>query len=219
MELILASTSPRRRELIQLFGLEFHFVSVEVDETPRVGESAPELVERLSREKAAQAATQARDAVVIAADTVVALDREILGKPRDLRDAARMLHQLRGRDHFVYTGFCAIQDARQWTQVVKTTVQMRPYTDAQIAAYVATGNPLDKAAAYAIQHNGFRPVAYIEGCYANVMGLPVCHLYLAVKSFDVAVDTPDRVCQEYLKIECPVAGMILGEGIRGDKKS
>jgi len=209
LKLILASTSPRRRELIQILGLDFQFASVEVDEMPRVGESARGLVERLSREKATQAARANRDAIIIAADTDVALDDEILGKPKDLRDAERMLKQLRGRDHFVYTGLCAINGARRWTQIIQTTVRMRAYRDEEIERYVATGNPLDKAAAYAIQHNDFRPVEKIVGCYANVMGLPLCHLYLALKKFGVAVNEPDRACQDYLKIDCPVAKNIL----------
>lgn len=211
VQLILASTSPRRRELIRLFGLDFEFASVEVDETPRVGESARELVERLSREKAEQASRTYRDAVVIAADTDVALDDEILGKPKDLRDAERMLKQLRGRAHFVYTGLCAMKDTGRWTQVVQTTVSMRDYRDEEIERYIATGNPLDKAAAYAIQHNDFRPVEKIEGCYANVMGLPLCHLYLALKKFGVTVDEPDRECQSHLEIVCPVAKNILAQ--------
>ncbi len=247
VKLVLASTSARRRELIQLFGLDFQFVSVEVDETPRVGESARELVERLSRAKAEHASRDHRDArLVIAADTVVALDGEILGKPKDLRDAERMLKQLRGREHLVYSGLCAmlaqqleevaeysrddlvkwdgrnagispqfrvdaLLNARQWTQIAQTTVTMRDYPDAQIAAYVATGDPLDKAAAYAIQHNSFRPVASVDGCYANVMGLPLCHVYLALKKFGVQVAEPDRACQEYLNIVCPVAKEILAK--------
>lgn len=207
--LILASTSPRRRELVKLFGLDFKFVAVEIDESPRAGEPARELVERLSRAKAEQAAREHRDAFVIAADTIVALDGEIIGKPKDLHDAERMLKQLRGRDHFVYSGLTAIQDTRQWTQIAQTTVRMRDYTDAEIAAYVATNDPLDKAAAYAIQHNHFRPVAQIDGCQANVMGLPLCHMYLALKRFGVIADKPDRACQQHLNIVCPVARTIL----------
>ncbi len=206
---VLASTSPRRRELIKLFGLEFKFVSVEVDESPRVSESARELVERLSYAKAEQAAKENQGALVIAADTVVALDDEILGKPIDLRDAERMLKLLRGRDHTVYSGLTAIRGNRQWTQIAPTTVRMRDYTDAEIAAYVASSDPLDKAAAYAIQHDSFHPVAQIDGCQANVMGLPLCHLYLALLEFGVAVNAPDRACQDYLKIDCPVAREIL----------
>lgn len=215
---VLASTSPRRRELVKLFGLDFKFVSVEIDESPRDGESAPELVERLSRAKAEQASQEIpraapNDALVIAADTVVAIDGEILGKPIDLRDAEHMLKQLRGRDHVVYSGLTAMQGTRRSTQIATTTVRMRDYTDAEIAAYVATGDPLDKAAAYAIQHNHFRPVAQIDGCQANVMGLPLCHVFLALKKFGAVVSEPDSACQDYLGIVCPVAKEILSTAI------
>lgn len=216
---VLASTSPRRRELIKLFGLDFKFVSVEIDETPQAGESAPELVDRLSRAKAEQASQTNRGALVIAADTVVSIDGAILGKPNDLRDAERMLKQLRARDHVVYSGLTAMQGARLWTQIATTTVRMRDYADAEIAAYVATGDPLDKAAAYAIQHNHFRPVAEIDGCQANVMGLPLCHLYLALKKFGVVVSAPDRACQAYLGIVCPVAREILQSSVISHQSS
>ncbi len=207
--LILASTSPRRRELITLFGLEFKFISADIDEAPRAGEPPAELVWRLSRAKAALGVHKSPDALIVAADTLVALDGAILGKPKDSADATRMLQRLRARAHVVYSGVTVAQGARQITQVVTTTVWMREYSDAEIAAYVATGDPLDKAAAYAIQHAAFHPVARIDGCHANVMGLPLCHLYRALKAFGVAVAEPDRACQAHLKIVCPVARGIL----------
>jgi len=214
--IILASTSPRRRELIALFGLAFRFISADVDESPRVHESPEELVRRLSRAKAEIGArgTEHPDATVIGADTVVSLDGAILGKPTDVADATRMLKLLRGRAHVVYSGITVARGARIVTQVATTTVGMRDYSDAEIAAYVATGDPLDKAAAYAIQHNGFRPVARIDGCHANVMGLPLCHLYRALKAAGVALAEPDRACQQYLNIVCPVAREILKQDIR-----
>jgi len=207
--LVLASTSPRRRELVTLFGLAFTFVSADVDESPREGEPPQELVRRLSRAKAEIGARGIPDAIIIAADTVVALDGSILGKPKDSADATRMLKRLRGRAHTVYSGLTVARGARQITQVATTTVWMRDYTDAEIAAYVATGDPLDKAAAYAIQHGAFRPVARIDGCHANVMGLPLCHLYGALKVFNVSANEPDRACQDHLNIVCPVARDIL----------
>lgn len=209
--LILASTSPRRRELIVLLGLSFGFLSADVDESPRAGEVPGELVRRLSRAKAEIGIRNAErsDAVIVAADTVVFLDGSILGKPTDSVDAARMLRRLRGRAHTVYSGLTVAQAARQITQIATTTVWMRDYSDAEIAAYVATGDPLDKAAAYAIQHNAFRPVARIDGCHANVMGLPSCHLYRALKAFGLPANEPDRACQDYLNIVCPVAREIL----------
>lgn len=213
--IILASTSPRRRELVTLLDLPFHFISADVDESSRDDESPDALVQRLSRAKA-QGAPRA-DAIIVAADTIVALDYAILGKPRDAGDAARMLQLLRARPHLVYSGLTVARGAREITQIAMTTVWMRYYSDAEIAAYVATGDPLDKAAAYAIQHVAFRPVARIEGCQANVMGLPLCHLYRALKSFGVAIAEPDRACQAHLGIACLVAREILSQS--GNQKS
>jgi septum formation protein len=207
----LASTSPRRRELIQLFGLAFRFISADVDEAPMARETPTDLVQRLSRAKAAIGLQNAKepDAIVIGADTVVAFESSILGKPTDADDAVRMLKQLRRKPHVVYSGITVMRDDHALTQVATTTVWMRDYSDAEIAAYVASGDPLDKAAAYAIQHNGFRPVERIDGCFANVMGLPLCHLYRALKAFGISVAEPDHACQDYLQINCPVAQEIL----------
>lgn len=210
--LILASTSPRRRELIRLFGLELGFFSTDIDEAPHQDEKPDELVWRLSRAKAALAVQHAdQGAIIIAADTDVAIDGAILGKPADAADATRMLKLLRGRAHIVYSGVTVAQGARQITQIVKTTVWMRDYSDEDIAAYVETGDPLDKAAAYAIQHDRFHPVERIEGCHANVMGLPVCHVYRALKEYGIILNEPDRACQAHLDIVCPVARGILSE--------
>lgn len=207
----LASTSPRRRELIKLFGLAFQFISADVDESPNIDETPVDLVQRLSRAKATVGSQDAKHpaAIIVSADTIVAFEGSILGKPSDANDAARMLKQLRGKPHVVYSGITVMQDTRALTQVATTTVWMRDYSDDEIAAYVATGDPLDKAAAYAIQHNGFRPVERIAGCFANVMGLPLCHLYRALKVFGVPVAEPDQACQDYLQINCPVARNIL----------
>jgi septum formation protein len=207
--LILASNSPRRRELVTLFGLAFEFVSVDIDESPHAGEPPEELVRRLSRTKAQIKAHEFPEATIIAADTVVSVDGSTLGKPRDAVDATRMLKLLRARAHTVYSGITVRSGARQMCQLATTTVWMRDYADAEIAAYVATGDPLDKAAAYAIQHDAFHPVAGIDGCHANVMGLPLCHLYQALKAFGTTLDEPDRACQKHLKIVCPVARVIL----------
>lgn len=211
--LILASTSPRRRELVTLFGLDFNFVSAHIDESARLGERPAELVGRLSRAKAAIGVQNSKSpgAIIVGADTVVSLDGAVLGKPTDAADASRMLHLLRGRAHTVYSGITVAQGARQITQIATTTVWMRDYADAEIAVYVATGDPLDKAAAYAIQHRAFHPVARIDGCHANVMGLPLCHLFCALKAFGIAVNEPDRACQDHLRIICPVAREILSK--------
>jgi len=198
-----------------LFDAAFQFVAAEIDELPRANESPEELVRRLSRAKAEIGAGNAPrpDAVVVGADTIVWLDQTIIGKPKDSADATRMLKVLRARPHVVYSGVTVKQGDRTLTQVATTTVWMRDYSDDEIAAYVATGDPLDKAAAYAIQHNHFRPVARIDGCHANVMGLPLCHLYRALKVFGVVFSEPDRACQAHLGIVCPVARFVLNQDI------
>jgi septum formation protein len=206
--LILASISPRRRELVSLLGLPFQSISAAADETPRGNESPADLVRRLSRAKVEAGVHDFPDAVVVAADTIVALDDLILGKPRDRDDATRMLRLLRGRSHTVYSGLTVAHGA-EVVQVATTTVWLRDYSDADIAAHVATGDPLDKAAAYAIQYHSFHPVARIEGCHANVMGLPLCHLYRALKELAIPLREPDRACQEHLNIFCPVARQSL----------
>ena len=174
-KLILASGSPRRQEFMRALGLNFAIRAADIDERTADGERPEDLVARLSREKAQAVAAQEPDAAVIGADTIVTLDGEILGKPTDPDDAARMLRQLRDRPHAVYSGVtvCPAGGGVPQTAVVGTTVWMRAYSDAEIAAYVDSSDPLDKAGAYAIQHPGFAPVARIEGCYASVMGLPV----------------------------------------------
>jgi septum formation protein len=221
MQITLASTSPRRRELVTLFGLAFQFISADLDESPRLNETPAELVRRLSRAKAETCpepsqrigARQFPDAIVIGADTVVSIDHTILGKPVDADDAVRMLTTLRHRPHVVYSGVTVMRGDQAITQVATTTVHMRNYSDEEIATFVATGEPLDKAAAYAIQNTLFKPVEYVAGCFANVMGLPLCHLYRALKAFGVQVDAPDRACQTYLQIVCPVARDILNSPI------
>ncbi len=192
-----------------MFGHAFRFVATDVDETQRVGEPVAAMVERLSRAKAELGARNLGDALVVGADTVVAMDGAILGKPKDADDATRMLKLLRARAHTVFSGITVLRDARALTQVATTPVWMRAYTDAEIAAFVATGEPLDKAAAYAIQNSAFHPVARIDGCYANVMGLPLCHLFRALVAFGVPLVEPAHACQAYLKIACPIAQSIL----------
>ncbi len=201
--IILASTSPRRRELMTRLGLEFESVAVDVDESPHGDESAERLVRRLSQAKVESGVRGHLDSIVIAADTVVAIDGTILGKPNDEQDAIRMLELLRGRSHVVYTGLAVARGTRLAQQIATTTVWMRDYSDAEIAAYVATGDPLDKAAAYAIQHAVFHPVARLDGCYANVMGLPLCRVYAGLKELGVEVRHPEQFLTSPLEIECP----------------
>jgi septum formation protein len=175
MCLILASASPRRRELLRRAGIPFRVRRVEVDESTRPGESPRRHVLRLAREKAAAARRPGEE--VLAADTVVVIDNRILGKPRDARDAARMLRMLSGRVHRVLTGVCLLTPAASRSEVVETRVWFRRLTRAEIAAYVASGEPFDKAGAYAIQGLASKFVKRIDGCYCNVVGLPVSRVY------------------------------------------
>jgi septum formation protein len=180
--IILASASPRRRELFGLLNLPFVVWSADVDETPRPGESPELLVARLSGTKAAAIREDSADwdqippdVLIVAADTVVVLGERILGKPQDAPDAVRMLTDLRARSHFVHSAVTVvdISSGRASINLSSTRVWMRDYTDEELEAYVATLDPLDKAGAYAIQHAGFAPVDHIEGCYTNVVGLPL----------------------------------------------
>ena len=164
--LVLASNSPRRKDLIALAGLPFEILVANVDETPRANESPRNYVVRLAEEKARASFLRAdASQVVLAADTTVVDADALLGKPADPSEAKRMLRQLRGRVHQVYTGIAALRvsDGHLVRDVCVTDVPMRDYSDAEIEAYVATGDPLDKAGAYAIQHAQFQPVASMAG--------------------------------------------------------
>jgi MAF protein len=211
--LILASNSPRRRELLSLAGWTFSVRPASVDESPRLGEKPGEYVLRLAEAKArACAAGAPAGRIVLAADTTVALDDDLLGKPSDAAEAAEMLRRLRGRAHRVYTGLAALTapDGEPVTDLCVTEVPMRSYTGAEIDAYVASGDPLDKAGAYAIQHPGFHPVEALAGCYASVMGLPLCHLVRTLARLGIApsVNVAGR-CQSALDYHCPVTAAVL----------
>jgi septum formation protein len=171
--LILASTSPRRHALLRSLGLEFGLDAAGVDETPLAGEAPDALVCRLCRAKAWVVAGRHPGATILAADTLVALEGALLGKPAGQAEAVAMLHALRGRTHQVYTAVCVVADGGIRSQLSVSHVTMRPYSDDEVFAYVAGGDPLDKAGAYAIQHPLFSPVAHWEGCYAGIMGLPL----------------------------------------------
>ncbi len=170
--LVLASASPRRRELLAALGVPFTVRAADVPEPLVTGIPAAEQAERLALAKAKAVAGRAGGASALGADTIVVLDGMPLGKPADAEEARDMLRALRGRAHEVVTGVAVVGAAIHADHAV-TRVVMRPYTDAEIEGYVATGDPFDKAGAYAIQHAGFRPVARIDGCYCNVMGLPL----------------------------------------------
>lgn len=153
-------------------------------------------------------------ALILAADTTVALDGQMLNKPAGAKDARRMLQQLRGRRHQVHTGIILLETdtGRVVTDVASVEVPMRQYSNAEIEAYIATGDPLDKAGAYAIQHPTFKPVANLADCYAAVVGLPLCHVARALRRLDV--NTPQEIapaCQRYHAYQCPVYANILAQ--------
>ncbi|MBN1991567.1 MAG: septum formation protein Maf [Anaerolineae bacterium] len=225
---VLASGSPRRREFMELLGLPFTVLtppaagSQAVDETPLPGETPPALVQRLSRIKARAVVdmlplfgpdplTAKGLAIVVAADTVVVLAGQILGKPSGPAEAGQMLKQLRQQPHYVYSGLTVI--AAGWetgqahisksiTRLHQSKVWMRPYTNAEIAAYVASGDPLDKAGAYGIQNKSFAPVARLEGCFASVMGFPLGELAAALKEINISLPPVARLCAQHTHHPC-----------------
>ena len=179
MKLILASASPRRAEVLRDAGFHFTVLSSAIDETPYPDESPQDLVLRLAQSKADLAAARAvGPAILIAADTEVVLDGHIFGKPRSSDDARSMLEKLSGRLHTVLTGVALIRlpDVERRSFVEATLVQFAPLSDEEIGRYLATGEPHDKAGAYAIQGYAARYIPRIEGCYFNVVGLPVARL-------------------------------------------
>lgn len=186
MKIVLASQSPRRKELLGRMGLEFVTQASKIDESAFDGLEARELVATLSREKAQWIARQLDgETLVIGADTVVVRDGAALGKPKDTEDAVAMLLSLSGRDHQVCTGVTVCRGDRVLTQVEETQVTFRDLTEREVRQYVSTGEPMDKAGAYGIQGLGGLLVEGIRGDYSNVVGLPVCRLGQMLKVFGV----------------------------------
>jgi septum formation protein len=181
MRLVLASASPRRAELLRAAGIEFDTVAVDIDERVLPGETPEACVARLARAKASAVAlrlTASQGAApILGADTVVAVDGEILGKPKDEVDATRMLSLLAGRAHQVATGVCILKEGREASGVALTTVYFARMSTKEIAFYVQTGEGRDKAGAYAVQGLASRYVERIDGSYSNVVGLPVALVY------------------------------------------
>ena len=187
--LLLASNSPRRRQLLALGGWMFGLDISDVDETRLPGEAPADYVRRLAEAKAWAVLSRAHEEhVIIGADTSVVIDSDILGKPADEQEARQMLTRLRGRTHQVYTGICVLRarDRKVWSAVVITDVPMRAYSDEEIKRYIESGDPMDKAGAYGIQNPKFQPVASMAGCYASVMGLPLCSLSVLLRMAGVA---------------------------------
>ena len=180
LPLVLASQSPRRRELLATAGILFTLRAREVEEIRAPGELPEAYVRRLAYRKA-EAAWEDRDEIVLGADTVVVLGQEVLEKPRDAADARGMLQLLAGREHTVITGICLRHPGGAEVDSSATRVRFTPLTGAEIDAYVATGEPMDKAGAYAIQGLASKFVDRIEGCYFNVIGLPLSQVYRYLK--------------------------------------
>jgi MAF protein len=212
--LILGSNSPRRRQLLALTGLEFHISAADVDESPIANELPSDYVLGLAETKARAIHADA-DQVVLAADTTVVDGTDILGKPNDHREAAAMLNRLRGHTHQVYSGIALHRrsDGLLLKDLCVTDVTMRDYSGEEIDAYVQTGDPLDKAGAYAIQHPQFQPVASLNGCYASVMGLPMCHVILQMRKMNIQPNTDFFAgCETLLEYRCPISSEILSSG-------
>lgn len=213
LPLILASQSPRRRELLTAAGWLFNVQVADVDEQQHPGEAPLAYVRRLAQAKAeAVAARQPQaNAVIVAADTIVVDGDDVLGKPVSLPEAEAMLRRLRGRRHQVYTAVAVYHLGRDELRVdvCATDVQMREYSDDDLWRYIATGDPLDKAGGYAIQHSEFRP-ATVTACYANVVGLPLCHLTRLLAQVGVVArsDVPGQ-CQAATGYTCTVHEQIL----------
>lgn len=210
---VLASTSPRRKELLELIGMPFNVGPVEVDETPMDGEDAPAYVTRVAESKARAAAKQMRNGeVVIAADTTVVHAGKIIGKPANANEAAEMLEALRGKTHEVITGLAVIRThgGTALSDLAVTDVPMRDYTQDEARDYIDSGDPLDKAGSYAIQHDGFHPVTNLQGCYANVVGLPLCHVVRTLEKLDINLlaDVPTN-CQQHFDYKCAVYERVL----------
>lgn len=210
--LILASSSPRRRDLLNLLGAEFHVHTSQVNESVVPGESPHDYVMRLAVSKSlAINPLSEKRLVVIGADTAVIDKDQILGKPNSQDHAIEMLKNLRGRSHTVISGI-AVRDTKIdeiFTDLCSTQVDMRNYADQEIQDYVASGDPMDKAGAYAIQHSGFNPVAQIKGCYANVVGLPLCHLAQILEQLGVNFDNHNvQKCRLENVYQCQLVGNI-----------
>jgi MAF protein len=214
-DLLLASSSPRRRELLHLLGLAFTVATPFGEENAAPSGDARQQASYLARRKALSLAGRNTKECIVAADTLVVLEGRVLGKPEDAASARRVLRALRGRQHQVVTGLAVLSPSTDTlaVEIVETQVWMRRYGDDEIGAYVARGEPFDKAGSYAIQDALFHPVERIQGCYANVMGLPLCHLFCALRRAGVEVSASlPPVCEAYTGHRCLVAEAILRSG-------
>lgn len=203
--LVLASASPRRRALLEQLDVPFVVAPSRVSEDVDRSIGPVEATKALALRKAAAIARDYRDGLIIGADTVVEHQGEILTKPTDVADAKAMLVRLRGHWHRVITGLVGLDPITGRTEVsaVVTGVKLRDYTDRELARYVASGEPLDKAGSYAIQGKGGKLVEMIDGCYNNVVGLPLCELAVILQRFGWAPPIRNAVCTDQSGCPCP----------------
>ena len=211
--LLLASASPRRRELLAWLGWDFAVKAVDIDETPQDGEDPRDYVSRLAAGKALAAAAHAvNGTIILAADTTVVDRQQILGKPANDDEALDMLRRLRNRDHQVCSAFTLVSAETGTTvsDMCVSRVAMRNYTDEELAAYVQSGDPFDKAGGYGIQNAEFHPVEGFSGCFANVMGLPLCHLARGLRQFGLHSQADiAAACRKNLGYDCPISQAVL----------
>jgi septum formation protein len=185
---VLASTSPRREELLRLLQIEFEAQSSQVAEFAEANESPRAMVVRLARAKAEAVHKLRPEAIIIGADTVVVCDSQVFGKPASLEDARRILRQLSGRTHEVLTGVCVIHGHTRKVDCSRTVVEFSSLTKQEVEWYLRTGEPMDKAGAYGIQGLGARFISRVNGCYSNIVGLPLSLLYQMLKQVDYRFD-------------------------------
>ena len=190
LKIVLASQSPRRRQLLELIGIQHEVKPADIDESVKPGEMPEQYAERVAREKVELVADSVGNALVVGADTIVVIDNMILGKPRDVEDAARMLRMLSGRSHTVMTAVAARLDGATVSGVEIVDVTFLPLDDETISRYIATGEPMDKAGAYGIQGYGATIVRRIDGDYFAVMGLSLVRLVAILRELRVVYDFP-----------------------------
>lgn len=208
-KIILASGSPRRQQFLRDLELDFEIITADIDETPHPNEDPIVLVRRLAESKAQAVAAKCADCLIIAADTMVALESELLGKPTDADHARVLLTQLRNRPHHVHSALSmALVDGngavtQQATKINSSAIYMRDYSDAEIDAYIASGDPLDKAGAYAIQSPTFAPAEKLDGCISSVMGMALVDLVAMLGEFGVHVEREVRpICEGHAAFPC-----------------
>lgn len=188
MRFILGSSSPRRKELLEQYGIKFEVISPGIDEIPKGKESAKGFVQQAARDKLQEIIKRcklASETLILTADTIVVLGNKALGKPRSKRDAINMLKRLQGRWHSVYTSYCIYYNGRTIERTVKTDVRLRALSENEIRAYIDSGEPMDKAGAYAAQGRGAMIIKEIRGSYTNVVGLPMAEVIEDLKRLKI----------------------------------